>query len=72
MTIPRDIACDITYVWNPKEWYKQTCLQNRNRFTDVENKQGYQVGRVGGMNWEIGVDVCTLLYIKWVTNKEVL
>ena len=24
------------------------------------------------MNWEIGIDIYTLLYIKWITNKNLL
>ena len=24
------------------------------------------------MNWEIGADIYTLLYIKWITNKDLL
>ena len=28
----------ITYMWTLKVWYKQTHLQNRKGFTDVENK----------------------------------
>ena len=32
----RQIAFDITYMWNLKKWCKWTYLQNRNR--DVENK----------------------------------
>ena len=34
---------------------------NRNRVTDVENKHGYQGVRGGGINWEIGIDIYTLL-----------
>ena len=26
----------------------------------------------GGMNWEIGIDMYTLIYIKWITNKNLL
>ena len=26
----------------------------------------------GGMNWEIGIDIYTLLYIKQITNKDLL
>ena len=34
---------------------------------------GYQGGKGGvGINWEIGTDICTLLYIKQVTNKDLL
>ena len=34
---------------------------------------GYQRGKVGGgINWETGIDIYTLLHIKWVTNKDLL
>ena len=34
---------------------------------------GYQGGKVGGgINWEIGNDIYTLLYIKQITNKDLL
>ena len=26
----------------------------------------------GGMNWEIGTDMYTLICVKWITNKNVL
>ena len=26
----------------------------------------------GGMNWEIGIDIYTLICIKWITNKNLL
>ena len=26
----------------------------------------------GGINWEVGIDMYTLLYIKWITNKNLL
>ena len=29
-------------------------------------------GKGGGINWEIGIDIYTLLYIKLVTNKDLL
>ena len=29
-------------------------------------------GRRGGLNWEAGTDIYTLLYIKQITNKDVL
>ena len=32
------LSYDITYLWNPKKWYKWIYLQSRNRFTDIENK----------------------------------
>ena len=33
---------------------------------------GYQRGREGGTNWEIEIDIYTLLYIKQITNKNLL
>ena len=29
-------------------------------------------GESGGINWEIGIDICTLPYIKQITNKDLL
>ena len=49
---------------------------SRNRGTDVENKRmdtkgGKWWGRGGGgMNWEIGIDMYTLICVKWITNKK--
>ena len=68
------------YMWNLEEWYKWTGLQDRNRDTDVENKPmdtkgGKWCGGGGGggvMNWEIGIDIYTLICIKWITNKNLL
>ena len=47
---------------------------NRNRLTDLEKKlKGYQRGKVGGgINWEFGTDMYTLLYLKYITNKDLL
>ena len=45
-------------------------MQGRNRHTDVEKKRidtkGGRLGGVGGgvMNWEIGIDMYTLICIK--------
>ena len=32
----------------------------------------WQGGGGGGMNWEIGIDIYSLLFIKWITNKNLL
>ena len=29
-------------------------------------------GGGGGMNWEIGIDIDTLICIKWITNNNLL
>ena len=54
----------IAYMWNLKKWYKQTYLQNRSRVTDVENKLMVTKGERVGINWEIGIDIYTLLCVK--------
>ena len=33
---------------------------------------GYQGGTGGGINWEIRIDIYTLVYIKSITNKNLL
>ena len=37
---------------------------------------GHQGGKVlgggGGMNWATGIDIYTLICIKWITNKNLL
>ena len=43
------------HVGSKKKWYKWTYSQNRNRGIDVENK--LMVTKVGGINWEIGIDI---------------
>ena len=54
--------------------HKRTYLQNRNRLTGTENRllvvKGEGDGR--GMEWEVGVSRCKLLYIEWINNKVLL
>ena len=42
----------------------QNDIQNRNRVTNVENKLMVTRRWGGGINWEIGMDIYILLYIK--------
>ena len=43
------------------------------RVTDTENKLMVTKGKGGEwINWEIGIDIYTLLYIKQITNKNLL
>ena len=48
------------------------------RHTCTEQMYGHQWGKAvaggggGVMNWEIGIDMCTLMCIKWITNKNLL
>ena len=53
---------------------KWTCLQNRNRLTDAENRLAVakREGRGGGMDWEFGVSRCKLLHLEWISNEVLL
>ena len=48
-------------------------LQNRNRLTDLEKElviaggEDWGRGELGSLGW-----TCTLLYLKWITNKDLL
>ena len=39
---------------------------------DMKGGKRGVVGGGGGMNWEIGIDIYTLMCIKWITNKNLL
>ena len=54
---------------------KELTLQNREKFVDLENKPVIAVGAGGwgqGTLKEFGMDVYTLLYLKRITNKDLL
>ena len=54
-------------MWNlRKKIYIQMSLFPKQKETHRQRKQtyGYQGIRGGGINWEIGIDIYTLLYIK--------
>ena len=39
----------------------------------MDTKGGIVAGCGGGvMNWEVGIDIYTLICIKWLTNKNLL
>ena len=65
-------------MWNLEKWYRWTGLQGKNWETDVENKHmdtkggKWRWGDGGVMNWEIGIDMYTLMCIKLMTNKNLL
>ena len=69
----RQIPYAITFMWNPNmtQW---TYLWNRNRIMNIENRLvvAKQEGVGGGMEWEVGVSRCKLLYIEWINNKVLL
>ena len=40
--------------------------------TDLQNKLTVTKGKDGGSDREFGMDVYTLLYLKWITSKGLL
>ena len=58
----RQTSYGITYLWNLTKGYKWNYLQNRHGITDVEDNHSSQgVRGWGGISWEIGTDIYTLL-----------
>ena len=59
----RQTPYDITYMWNLKYDTNELIYKTE---TDLENKVMVTKGEKGreGINWEIGTDIYTLLYIK--------
>ena len=49
-------------------------LRHRRREQMYGPQGGKAVAGAGGgvMNWEIGIDIYTLICIKWITNKNLL
>ena len=48
---------------------RETQMQRTNVWTLRGEVAG---GGGGGMNWETGIDIYTLICIKWITNKNLL
>ena len=49
-------------------------IETQMQRTNVWTQRGESSGGGGGgvMNWEIGIDMYTLMCIKWMTNKNLL
>ena len=55
-----------------EEGYKWTYLQNKSIHRYRKQIYAYQGGKWGGINWEVGIDIYIPLYIKYITNKDLL
>ena len=66
--------CMISLIWGSKIWCKWTYLQNRKRFTDIENRLAVAKGEEGGSGiaGEFGVNRYKLLHLKWISNEVLL
>ena len=57
-------------------WFAGQKLRHKCR-EQTYGHQGGESGQGGGggsfvMNWEIGIDIYTVICIKWITNKNLL
>ena len=68
----KQISYISTYMWNLEKWCRGTYFQNRNGDTNREQIYRHQVGNGGGINWEVGIHIYTLLCIKQITNENLL
>ena len=57
-----------------KIWHRWTCLQKRNRFTDIENRLVVAKGKGegSGMDWVFGVSRYKLFHSEWISNEVLL
>ena len=55
-------------------WFAGQKSRHRCREQTYGHQRGKVVGSGGGcvMKWEIGIDMYTLMCIKWMTNKNLL
>ena len=67
-----EISYDITYVESKKNWYKLTYLKNTDSQTLRTNLWLPERRMREGIVREFGLHMYTLLYLKWMTNKDLL
>ena len=63
------IHFELIFRESKKKWYKWTYLQKRNRHTFWEWIYGFLRDRIVS---EFGKDMNKLLYLKWITNNDLL
>ena len=57
------------------KWFARQKFRHRCREPTYGHQGGKAAGGGGGggvMNWEIGIDIYTLMFIKWITKKNLL
>ena len=63
-------------MWNLEIVQMNRFAEQKLRHRSREKPYGHQRGKVAGggrcgvMNWEIGIDMYTLMCIKWMSNKK--
>ena len=68
----KQISYDITYM-ESKKMIQMSLFMKQKETQTLKTDFGYQRGKVmGKMDWELGISIYTLLYIKWVINRDLL
>ena len=63
----------ITYMWNLKNMIQMNLfIKQKQTHRLREQAYGYQGERVGRRARESGIDMYTLLYLKWIIIKDLL
>ena len=63
------------FVSNKKQTQKQTQIRNKTETESQTQRKNLWLPQGkggGGIDWEIGIDMYTLLYLKQITNKDLL
>ena len=71
----RNSVYDVPYMWNLiRNGTNELIYKTRKRLTDLKHELTVARGKGGGERIvrEFGMDMCTLLYFKWITNKDLL
>ena len=68
----RQISHDYCLYLGSKDIVHMNLFKNRNTAIGVENRVVTRGWGWRGINWKIGIDIYSLLYIKQITNKDLL
>ena len=63
---------DLIYMWNLKYDTNELTYEIETDSQTQRTDYGCQGGAGEGMDWEFGIDTHTVLYLKWITNKNLL
>ena len=60
-------------MWTLIEMIQKNLFTKQKETHNLENKRGYQRGQVeGGMDSQYGIDIYSLLHMKWMVSRDLL
>ena len=69
-TIPRSPHCACINLWSQVREHNKVIVVSLIDSQTWRTNSSSQRGRMGGKEREFGMDMYTLLYLKWITNKD--